>query len=71
MQRLTALFLALMLALTPLLAHAESADAQRHDALLDTIYTIALEMNYNVDCFMELIGGETAANVFAMYLADF
>ena len=43
-------------------------DAQ--SLLLDTIYVAEAELDYDVDYFMELIGGETAENAFAMYLAD-
>lgn len=50
---------------------AEQLDETAQDVLLDAIYTMALDMNYDVSYFMELIGGETAANVFAMYLADY
>lgn len=50
---------------------AKQLDETAQDVLLDTIHTMALDMNYDVTYFMELIGGETAANVFAMYLADY
>lgn len=49
---------------------ADLLDETVQDTLLDVIYATALELNYDVDYFMELIGGESAGNAFAMYLAD-
>lgn len=48
----------------------DELDETVQDVLLDLIYAAALELNYDVDYFMELIGGETAANAFAIYVAD-
>lgn len=46
-------------------------DKAAQDALLDLIYAAAGEMDYDVEYFMELIHGEKADNVFAMYYADY
>ena len=45
-------------------------DETVQDVLLDTLYMVALDANYDVEYFVTLSEGETAANVFAMYLAD-
>lgn len=45
-------------------------DQTAQATLLDFLFSVVDEIDYDVEYFVEIIGGETAENVYAMYIAD-
>ena len=55
----------------PFFLDSEHLGDYEANQVLELLNSVVADIDYDVEYFMEIIGGETAENVFAMFLADY